>query len=231
MKSETAFCKLSDGVSFKILPRFRVFLLFFGRKKPSKSAEWVLKKERRRRRRIRRRRRRRRRKRGGESDTLTTSIVQLGRRLSRIRTKDNGGARPLFMQYREINPVGLREVCHTAISTCLMSVGDIIFANMEVPSNRRMFFVLSGRIGYNQEGEKEVFLHSFTHFQDVGKKAKQKLRHGGAVFLGSNEIQLRSALTDFWTHRTRWQPPERLKYLTAGFPKNIKCEQTNRPNK
>lgn len=58
---------------------------------------------------------------------------------------------PFFLSYNEINPAGIRKVCHTAISMLSLHPKDVLFSDLEVPTNPRMFFVVSGSLLYLQD--------------------------------------------------------------------------------
>merc|ERR1719414_2145169 len=55
---------------------------------------------------------------------------------------------PFFECYNEINPGGIRTVCHSAVSFMDMHAGDVLFTSFEVPSIRRMFFIVNGTFKY-----------------------------------------------------------------------------------
>jgi hypothetical protein len=48
---------------------------------------------------------------------------------------------PFFENYEEVNPAGLRELCHSALLPEKASHGDIMFSNGETPTRPRMYFV------------------------------------------------------------------------------------------
>jgi len=60
-------------------------------------------------------------------------------------------AHPLFCCFRDINLAGIRKVCHTCVSVVSLSVGDVLFSELEVPTQPRMFFMKSGVTKYQQE--------------------------------------------------------------------------------
>jgi len=62
---------------------------------------------------------------------------------------------PFFFRYNEINPAGIRKICHVAVATLTLSAGDVLFSDLEVPTLPRMFFVISGAIEYKQEDESD----------------------------------------------------------------------------
>jgi len=55
---------------------------------------------------------------------------------------------PFFENYHDINPGGIRKVCHVAVHGMSVHPGDVLFRNLEVPTHRRMFFVVSGELDY-----------------------------------------------------------------------------------
>eukprot|EP00929_Paragymnodinium_shiwhaense_P008429 TRINITY_DN112384_c0_g1_i1.p1 TRINITY_DN112384_c0_g1~~TRINITY_DN112384_c0_g1_i1.p1 ORF type:complete len:1128 (+),score=285.19 TRINITY_DN112384_c0_g1_i1:86-3469(+) len=58
---------------------------------------------------------------------------------------------PFMEAYHEINPAGIRRVCHTAISELNLHTRDVLFTDLEVPSDPRMFFLMSGEMYYMQD--------------------------------------------------------------------------------
>jgi len=57
-------------------------------------------------------------------------------------------AHPFFCLYNKVNHVGVRHICHTAVSPVSICRGDVIFSELEVPVSPRMFFVVSGELAY-----------------------------------------------------------------------------------
>eukprot|EP00930_Biecheleria_cincta_P043613 TRINITY_DN29934_c0_g2_i1.p1 TRINITY_DN29934_c0_g2~~TRINITY_DN29934_c0_g2_i1.p1 ORF type:complete len:795 (-),score=114.55 TRINITY_DN29934_c0_g2_i1:54-2438(-) len=55
---------------------------------------------------------------------------------------------PFFLYYNEVNPAGIRKVCHVAIEMLSLSQGDVLFSELEAPPVPRMFFVVAGRFNY-----------------------------------------------------------------------------------
>lgn len=55
---------------------------------------------------------------------------------------------PFFRCYNEINSVGVLKVCHAAVSSLKLLHGDLLFSELERPSNPRMFFVVDGTVEY-----------------------------------------------------------------------------------
>jgi hypothetical protein len=64
-------------------------------------------------------------------------------------------AHPFFCCYRDANLAGIRKVCHTCVSIVSLSVGDVLFSELEVPTQPRMFFMKSGLTKYRQEASTE----------------------------------------------------------------------------
>jgi hypothetical protein len=62
---------------------------------------------------------------------------------------------PFFQHYLDINPSGLRKVCHTAVTILPLSKGDTLFSSLEVDPWHRMFFVVSGHLSYTLASEKK----------------------------------------------------------------------------
>merc|ERR1712007_267723 len=56
---------------------------------------------------------------------------------------------PFFDCYNEVNPMGLRQVCHTAVSPLSLSSGDVLFGTRE-KSQLRMLFVIHGNLLYQR---------------------------------------------------------------------------------
>merc|ERR1719203_475663 len=67
---------------------------------------------------------------------------------------------PFFRCYNEVNPVGMRKVCHCACSQFSLSKDDILFQELETPSTPRALFVLSGSLEYTRQLSDEVQLVS-----------------------------------------------------------------------
>eukprot|EP00931_Biecheleriopsis_adriatica_P049698 TRINITY_DN28753_c0_g1_i1.p1 TRINITY_DN28753_c0_g1~~TRINITY_DN28753_c0_g1_i1.p1 ORF type:complete len:995 (+),score=148.19 TRINITY_DN28753_c0_g1_i1:51-3035(+) len=57
---------------------------------------------------------------------------------------------PFFRMYNFINPVGVRHICHTTIHQVSLSRGDMLFAEFEVPSQAKMYFIVSGLLSYSR---------------------------------------------------------------------------------
>lgn len=55
---------------------------------------------------------------------------------------------PFFECYNDVNPGGIRMACHSAVSFMDMHAGDVLFTSFEVPSIRRMFFIVDGKFKY-----------------------------------------------------------------------------------
>lgn len=60
---------------------------------------------------------------------------------------------PFFYSYNEINPAGIRKVCHTAITMLSLHPKDVLFSGLEVPEFPRMFFIVSGTLRYTSGRE------------------------------------------------------------------------------
>jgi len=63
---------------------------------------------------------------------------------------------PFFACFNEVNPVGMRKICHHAVSFMSLSVGDVLFSDHEEPTNPRMFFVMHGKLEYAHNDYAEV---------------------------------------------------------------------------
>lgn len=66
---------------------------------------------------------------------------------------------PFFMKYNDVNPMGLRRVCHTAVLCLSLSSGDVLFSDHE-DSRRRTLFLIHGRLMYEQENSEPCFVVS-----------------------------------------------------------------------
>lgn len=58
---------------------------------------------------------------------------------------------PFFYCFNEINPTGIRKVCNQCVYPQSLSVGDVLFSDLEAPTNPRMFFIEKGTTQYKQE--------------------------------------------------------------------------------
>lgn len=64
-----------------------------------------------------------------------------------------------FMQcYNDINPAGMRRVCHAAISMLSLSQKDVLFSDLEVPERPKMYFIVSGKLLYQRTGKSPIYL-------------------------------------------------------------------------
>lgn len=59
---------------------------------------------------------------------------------------------PFFQNYFEVNPVGVRKVCHRALTTTHYFHSDVVFSQDETPENPKMYFTLSGHLSYSMDG-------------------------------------------------------------------------------
>eukprot|EP00929_Paragymnodinium_shiwhaense_P036763 TRINITY_DN19679_c0_g1_i1.p1 TRINITY_DN19679_c0_g1~~TRINITY_DN19679_c0_g1_i1.p1 ORF type:complete len:1213 (+),score=273.59 TRINITY_DN19679_c0_g1_i1:134-3772(+) len=62
---------------------------------------------------------------------------------------------PFFLAYHSVNPAGIKKVCHTAVTTMSYHTGDILFNALEVPSEPKMMFVMSGSVMYHLERQND----------------------------------------------------------------------------
>eukprot|EP00931_Biecheleriopsis_adriatica_P110568 TRINITY_DN8485_c0_g1_i1.p1 TRINITY_DN8485_c0_g1~~TRINITY_DN8485_c0_g1_i1.p1 ORF type:complete len:1037 (+),score=234.90 TRINITY_DN8485_c0_g1_i1:103-3213(+) len=92
---------------------------------------------------------------------------------------------PFFDCYNDVNPTGIRKVCHLAVDMLSLHPGDILFSEFEVPTVPRMFFVMSGGFQYLhtpdvitvKEGEWMCEAVLWTRWTHVGTaKAKKETR-------------------------------------------------------
>merc|ERR1712176_932459 len=58
---------------------------------------------------------------------------------------------PFFDCLEMVNPGGVRRLCHVAVSSFALDIGDILFSDLEVPHVPRMYFVESGVFDYECE--------------------------------------------------------------------------------
>jgi len=58
---------------------------------------------------------------------------------------------PFFECFDEINPAGIRKVCHTAVKQVTVSLGDVLFSDGEAPTHPAMYFLSGGTMRYKQE--------------------------------------------------------------------------------
>mmetsp|Transcript_22331 Transcript_22331/g.40637 ORF Transcript_22331/g.40637 Transcript_22331/m.40637 type:complete len:899 (-) Transcript_22331:34-2730(-) len=71
-------------------------------------------------------------------------------------------AHPFFFLYHDVNPAGVRKVCHVAVSTGSLSKGDVLFHDLEVATNMRMYWITRGGIDYKQEDKEMVAVEKGT---------------------------------------------------------------------
>eukprot|EP00928_Gymnodinium_smaydae_P054696 TRINITY_DN3842_c0_g1_i2.p1 TRINITY_DN3842_c0_g1~~TRINITY_DN3842_c0_g1_i2.p1 ORF type:complete len:910 (+),score=197.49 TRINITY_DN3842_c0_g1_i2:85-2814(+) len=58
---------------------------------------------------------------------------------------------PFFDCYEAVNEMGLRKVCHEAVTLESVSRGDVVYSSMEVAEDPTMVFVFSGELEYAHE--------------------------------------------------------------------------------
>lgn len=61
-----------------------------------------------------------------------------------------------FDLYQEKNPGCMRRLCHSGVSLKTVFPGDVIFSLGEIPQQPTMFFVMSGRMDYEQDGRRKA---------------------------------------------------------------------------
>lgn len=61
-------------------------------------------------------------------------------------------AHPFFSTYFSVNPVGIRKVCYSALSSSTVFLGDVVFSQDETPDKPKMYFLLSGYLAYLVDG-------------------------------------------------------------------------------
>lgn len=57
---------------------------------------------------------------------------------------------PFFWCFNEVNPAGIRKVCHTAVNWLSLTTGDILFSDLETPTAPTMYFVMMGSMEYKR---------------------------------------------------------------------------------
>jgi len=62
---------------------------------------------------------------------------------------------PFFYEYIEVVPQVMRKVCHMGAQISSISAGDVVFSAGEIPSEPKMYVVISGMLAYNR-GVEEV---------------------------------------------------------------------------
>jgi len=68
---------------------------------------------------------------------------------------------PFFKSYMSVNPMGMRRVCHTAITILHVSRDDVIFTAWEAPPKPRMLFIVKGTLEYiATDGSYKTILNS-----------------------------------------------------------------------
>merc|ERR1712050_61659 len=59
---------------------------------------------------------------------------------------------PFLRCYSEVNPVGFRNLCHTATETISILQGDVVFRDMETTPDPKAFLIVSGMLSYSKGG-------------------------------------------------------------------------------
>ncbi|CAK0810169.1 unnamed protein product, partial [Prorocentrum cordatum] len=59
-------------------------------------------------------------------------------------------AHPLFRRYAEVNKTIMMEICHRAVARLFLTRSDALFADGDIPTQPRMYFVKDGRLAYVQ---------------------------------------------------------------------------------
>jgi len=65
---------------------------------------------------------------------------------------------PFFRLYDSRNPVGMRQVCHAAVSRLFLTKDDMLFSDGEIPADPRMFFIVRGSCFYRTRGDQVTTL-------------------------------------------------------------------------
>eukprot|EP00929_Paragymnodinium_shiwhaense_P013725 TRINITY_DN121576_c0_g1_i1.p1 TRINITY_DN121576_c0_g1~~TRINITY_DN121576_c0_g1_i1.p1 ORF type:complete len:1184 (-),score=252.01 TRINITY_DN121576_c0_g1_i1:60-3611(-) len=73
---------------------------------------------------------------------------------------------PFFVCYSEVNPMGVRKVCHNAVAPVSLSSGDVLFSDHE-PSRPFMFFIINGTCMYEQAVHDEFNGDASTNVEAV----------------------------------------------------------------
>jgi len=61
-----------------------------------------------------------------------------------------------FSAYINESPQVIRRICHYAMSTVLLSTGDVVFSKGESPSQPKMYFITKGQCDYVHAGEPQT---------------------------------------------------------------------------
>jgi len=65
---------------------------------------------------------------------------------------------PFMFAYNDINPAGMRRVCHSAISMLSLHPKDVLFSDLEVPEHPKIYHLMNGRLIYQQAKRPPVYI-------------------------------------------------------------------------
>lgn len=65
-------------------------------------------------------------------------------------------AHPFFGWYSHWSPMGIRRICHDAVTQISFLRGDLIFSKNEIPEDPSMFFIVCGTLAYNRHDTQRV---------------------------------------------------------------------------
>lgn len=63
---------------------------------------------------------------------------------------------PFLSCFCELHPEVMSKVCHSAVSTKLLSCGDVAFSQAEIPNSPQILFVWEGALEYRKDGDSPV---------------------------------------------------------------------------
>eukprot|EP00747_Dinoflagellata_sp_TGD_P060378 gnl/TRDRNA2_/TRDRNA2_152012_c1_seq1.p1 gnl/TRDRNA2_/TRDRNA2_152012_c1~~gnl/TRDRNA2_/TRDRNA2_152012_c1_seq1.p1 ORF type:complete len:226 (-),score=37.64 gnl/TRDRNA2_/TRDRNA2_152012_c1_seq1:184-837(-) len=66
---------------------------------------------------------------------------------------------PFFLEFLTEAPDVMRRICHYAMSTLLLSRGDLLFSKGEVPTEPKMYFMWKGSVEYDCPWNDDSLLH------------------------------------------------------------------------
>merc|ERR1719291_763033 len=122
------------------------------------------------------------------------------------------GTHPFFRCYADVNPAGVRKVCHEATQALMFSKGDEVFHYMHTPTQPRVYFVVKGDLLYfkdtaDAEASQEVFnyhwlseavlwTHDWTHCGTLKARVDCQL-------LGLDAARFQEIVSSFGTWHAR----------------------------
>jgi len=73
---------------------------------------------------------------------------------------------PFFGIYEKTHPAAIRRVCHNAVSTMFLAMGDVLFVEGEAPQIPQMYFILRGTVSYKREAREVQKLNQGAWFAE-----------------------------------------------------------------